>query len=518
MSQRSPFPDWPTALFAGSLVSALHTITFGYAYGGGDHDDLLPPILARLEPGLFAFDPYVQSQFDGFTVRTAFHTLMAWLGSLLPLHTVAGGLHLLVLVGVGAGVFALARSLRAGRTASVIASLLACVALPFATIGGNMIVYPLLTPEGIAWAMLLPGIVLFIQKHRKWAAVLLGLATWMHPLAGGLTLLVLTLVAALEGIQKKDTIRDAIGFPLLAGLVAMPLVLPALLGQAEEAGAALPDGLDPYTLYATLRFPHHYLPTGTPLIRFSLFVTLAIVGTRGYVLGRRTKRPPDIRFPLRFLAASSLLILVATVGIYVADSLTLARMQTYKLTVWLNVLGCVGVAVGAMSLFHRDWRKASDRWLRERYRGMFWLVLLGLLISVWQIWIPATRSANRVTAWIAANTPREAVFVVPPSMADFRVPAERSAVVTWKSVPFRTDLAADWWKRIAAVADLQEVPRSGEALAENLDAAFGRTDDDHLRDLAETYGASHAMVRASRETEFPVLFEGSSWKVLQLSE
>ncbi|MEM1054958.1 MAG: DUF6798 domain-containing protein [Bacteroidota bacterium] len=515
-SSTSRRSDAPTALLAGALIAVLHPLRFGYQYGTGDHDDLLPPIFARLDPGLFALDAYVQGQLDGVTVRTAFRTVVRSLASVMPMPTAVGCLHLVASVGVGAGVYTLARALRGGRTASVLAAVLACVVVPTATIGGNAVLYSLLTPEGMAWAFAIPAMAFFVRDKRLLAGAFLGIAAWFHLLAAGLVGLGLVLAAVLEARYEGEGWKSIGGFAGLAAFVAAPIAAPALLRQAAEAGAQLPDGLDPFTLYAILRFPHHYLPSGTGLSTWVLFLVAAGSGIAGYRVAHTSSRPPDTRFPVRFAFVSLGLILLAMVGVLAADSLFLARVQTLKLTVVLNVLACIGIAIGAISRVPSSMRQRTDQWLRRKPRRLLAAALVLVLLGVPSRGSPDADRAAAVAQWAFMNTPRDAVFAVPPSLSGFRVPSQRSAVVTWKSVPFRTDLAADWWTRLTTVAPLATPPATGRGLVEALDAAYASQPDSARQAFADLYGADYAVVPAETETELPVEFESGPWRVLRL--
>ncbi|MEM6327706.1 MAG: DUF6798 domain-containing protein [Bacteroidota bacterium] len=517
-SSHSPRSNAPAALLAGSLVAALHPLRYGYTYGAGDHDDLLPPIQAWLEPGLFSQDAYVQSQLDGVTVRTVFQALVRSLGGFLELPLAVGIFHLLVAVGVGAGVFLLARALRAGRTASLLATLLACVVVPGATIGGNRVIYSLLAPEGIAWALLVPALALFARKRRLQAAVMIGFAAWFHLLAAGLVAIALTAVALVEAASRPRDVQQAAAFGGLSALVAAPVAIPVLLQQAAEARAILPDGLDAFTLYAVVRFPHHYLPHASGETAWALTVLLGVLGLLGYGIARQSERPPHVRFPVRFAIVSVVLMAAAAVGIYGFESLSAARAQAFKLTLVLNVLACIGIAVGVLARVPASVRQPADRFLRHRRWLLTWIAGFVLVLASFARVSPDRGPAHAIAEWAQFNTPRQAVFAVPPSLASFRVTAERSVVGTWKSVPFRADLASEWWQRLMAVAPLDPVPASGAGLLSRLDSSYAAQPDAARQRLADRYGADFAVLPRQVQTQLPVAFATDDWTVVRLRE
>ena len=101
-------------------------------------------------------------------------------------------------------------------------------------------------------------------------------------------------------------------------------------------------------------------------------------------------------------------------------------------------------------------------------------------------------------------------------MDTFRVPARRSVVVTWKSVPFNGNLGAGWWARVSEIAPLDAVPETGRGLVESLDAAYNANTDARWRALAEEYNADYAVVPAGTQSALPTVHSAGNWSVLDL--
>src|SRR5690606_1164408 len=81
---RNGRPPLPVLL----AVVVAHFWVHGYRYGSGDHDEMLPQVLHRLDPSLFARDWFVESQAARVTVRTAFVEGLSGAAHLLPLSVV----------------------------------------------------------------------------------------------------------------------------------------------------------------------------------------------------------------------------------------------------------------------------------------------------------------------------------------------------------------------------------------------------------------------------------------------
>src|SRR5690606_4030905 len=242
-------------------LALLHFWRWGYAYGNSDQDELLPQVLHRLEPALFARDWFVLSQADGVTVRTVFVELLRLLGLVVPLPVAVGLLHFGVLVAVGWGAYRLGYALVPDRLGASVGAFLAVVLLPHWTLGGNRLTYAQVAPENLAWALALPAVWLFLHRRRLAAAVLLGLTAWMQLLVGAQTAAVLAAVALWEAGWERSVrgAGRAVLFGLVAAAVAAPVALPAVLAPPME-GPTVP-GVTAFHALARLRVPPHYLPS-----------------------------------------------------------------------------------------------------------------------------------------------------------------------------------------------------------------------------------------------------------------
>ncbi len=547
MQKTPPFSsrDRPVALLAGGLVAFLHPLLYGYTWGGGDQDDLIPPILARINPSLFANDAYVQGQLDGgLTVRAAYQAILTAFSRFIPPEAAVSLLHVLTLVGAGFMVVSLARAMGARRSASLLAAVLACLVLPRFTLGGNHVVYSMLTPEGMAWVGALAAITIYLKDHVFIAALVLGVTCWLHPLVGFLTLAVLTVVAIYSvykaqqekpkrtAAQEADYQMDYVmgrgrqrrtawkGWPpttFVGGtlLIALPVVGPAMLRQSASGGASLPEGLDAFSLYAVLRHPHHLLPGSFGTMEWVLFLAFVALGVGGFVLASRERRVLNMEFPLLFGATFLALAAVATYAVYEFESLTMARLQVFKLTVLLNVVLCIGIAAGVLSILQNDARRKLDGLLRSK-APLYIAAAVLCFLGVRDVRSPDTFDTRGVASWAREQTEASTVFLVPPSMDTFRVPSRRSAVVTWKSVPFRSDLGAGWWARLSDIAPLSAIPERGRGLVEVMDRSYAGNSDSRWRALAQKYNADYAVVPAGTASALPVAHTSGDWSVLDL--
>lgn len=498
----------PTALAAVGVAAAGVFGRFGYAYGQGDHDDVLAPVLHRLDPSLLVRDAFVLGQ-DGMTVRAAFQGAVAALADLIGLPEAVALGYVVSLLGVAAGAYALARTVLDDRLGAALGTVLALVVAPRWTLGGNSLVAGLLVPEMTAWALALPAYALVARGCWLGAGALLGVAAWVHPLVGLLSGGALGL-AALWGALAGE--RARLGGPLRFGLafatVASVFVVPALVRQAAEAGAVLPDGLSGFDLYARWRFPHHYLPTAFGARRWLQVGALAAAGAAGLALCHRRGLLRQSSFVVRLgvvIVAVCAVVGSAVVGL---ESLAAARLQVFKLTLPLGLLLCVGVGGAAASAI-----PAPRRSLRVGLAAAVVVIGLGIArgTSLTDLRSPA------VATWARSSTAPDALFAVPPSVTWFRVHAGRSALVTWKAVPFRLDLAAEWARRhrAQAPAAFADGPTpTPEALDEAFASGAG------WAEAAQRYGLDYALrpATAGGPVPYPEVYRDARWAVYALRD
>jgi len=61
---------------------------------------------------------------------------------------------------------------------------------------------------------------------------------------------------------------------------------------------------------------------------------------------------------------------------------------------------------------------------------------------------------NDVCGWIKTHTPADAVFIIPPTVEGFRVRAERSCMVDFKSMTFTNEAMWEWFDRISRIGQI----------------------------------------------------------------
>jgi hypothetical protein len=119
--------------------------------------------------------------------------------------------------------------------------------------------------------------------------------------------------------------------------------------------------------------------------------------------------------------------------------------------------------------------------------------------------------SDELYAWMRDKTPRDAVFLTPPEVDEFRFYGQRAIVVDWKATPMVPSEFVEWLNRLSDV--------SGRPVKHRRDlSGYGDMDRDRLLELKAKYHLVYAIVRrgAERELGYEPVFRNHRYAVLRL--
>ena len=115
--------------------------------------------------------------------------------------------------------------------------------------------------------------------------------------------------------------------------------------------------------------------------------------------------------------------------------------------------------------------------------------------------------------WVRLHTSKNAIFLVNPSLGEFRITAERAIVVDFTAFPFQDQAMAEWQQRMN---DCYGVTRfKGFDAVPVLRNKFTRITDKKLAALQTKYGFDYAVLYKATKTKYPVIFDTQNYKVVQ---
>ena len=113
------------------------------------------------------------------------------------------------------------------------------------------------------------------------------------------------------------------------------------------------------------------------------------------------------------------------------------------------------------------------------------------------------------------NIREDAVFLAPPLFGRFRLVARRAIVVDFKSFPFQDWAMAEWKERMLDCYG--KVENTGFATATEMDEQYKNISNERILSVARKYGVLYAVLYKNTLSEFPVIFENDSYKIVKIA-
>ncbi|MEM1042639.1 MAG: DUF6798 domain-containing protein [Bacteroidota bacterium] len=530
--ETASLPLWLALL---TLVGAF--LRFGYVYGTGDQDELIPSVLHLLDGALFTQDWLVQTVTSGVNVRTYFLWLTALPSLALPVWLTSAVLWGGVMVALAYGVYGLAWEVTRSRLGAALAVPVALAVAVKWTLGANALVSNAHVPESVAWALIVPAVTVFLQRRWVRAGLLLGVAAWLHLLAAAQVALVLGVVGLaqavaaveLDGRQLRADFVALLAFGGVFLLAALPALGPVVLDQLTPSGG-LAEAAPPFYIHAQFRNPFHHLFSSFEVAHHLRFWPLVALGlASGVGLDRRGA----LRHGRALAVGGSLvaaLCALAVVFVEVVPVTLVAKLQFFKLTVLVNLLCSVLIAAALVHLLPAPLRR-TGRWLLEQRRAGLALALgFAFVVGVLAVQgvgrpgallVPVRHLASplgEAEQWARAETPPDALFAVPPSVSSFRSFAHRAVVANYAGFVFADRDMQVWFRRLMDLAPISP-PETGIGVKPVLDAAYARHEPEAWRRLQSGYGIDYILMpQEAAALPFRVAFENEGWLVYRLPE
>ena len=500
---------------------------FGYTYASGDQDELLPYLLHRIDPRLFATDWLVQTQAEAFSVRTYFVMALQPLAEVLPLWLAVATVYAATWLLIAHGFYRLAYAFAPDRLAASVATALTLVFTWRWTLGGNALAYDVLAPELVAWALALPALRFFLERRWGWSGALLGLAALVQVLVGLLTAGVLGALLLLDALGRKRSASSVVAFGGAFALCALPVLVPLALQQVASSGSGDLGPPSAFYLLATFRAPHHYLPSAFPPSDYARFGLLLAGGLFALYRLRGDDAFRHARFVRRFLLAVAAACVGTSVVTAAGPVLFVTKLQAFKLTVLAKALLVVALSAWLVRALPPALRRRLAAPLAWRRSGLalvllLWIATLGAGMAGWgrpgRLLEPLahrTSALGRVERWAQAETAWTSRFAVPPSLHSFRSNARRAIAVNFKAFPHRDDAMHAWYGRLMDWAPLTPAEQRRGVLA-RLDSAYHAADVRAIRRRMDAYDVDY-LLRA-RPLPAPhgglrVVFQADPWTV-----
>ncbi len=534
-------------------ATAISVVFIGYHFGTFDQAIHIPFLKKYADAALYPGDAFLDLRLQ--------HYSFFWL-LFLPFYR-AGILEVtLFCVHVAAtyGTFWAVWNLSDTLFHNPLASLIATIAGIFPHMGFSAL--PLLEFSLLNRTFVLPWLIVALTlylRRRYWLAfLLLGVMYNLHALSVNFVLAMVLVDSARE--WRSLHWRGLLGGGGLFVLAALPVLLwrrsagPPDLSLRPEWLAVISSSTFYHMFYFISAYPH------------VIIVTLAGLSTLGLFVVGRYNGPPQAhdRTTENFMLAVVAVLAVQAVTAYWLPVTTIIQFQVMRAGLFLLLFGYLYFARFLARAYHSgnwhaaDWAAltgafvfaafpflplivlALRRLVRQaRWRQVVTLALAPLVAVItvavglyFQLWHPGVYIYPRQTAWYRAqvwakeNTPKDALFIVPPYVwwlyeSDWRVFSERSAVATHSELleaAFAPEYLNGFLPRFEAVA-----PGTLEHFAGNIYAnlrleaeVYGRLTPQDFAAIGSRFGAAYVVVERPHSCGFAPAYENEQFVICDL--
>jgi hypothetical protein len=487
------------AALAVAFGVALTLAMQGYQFGRSNHTVYLIDALRHASPHLLRNDWFATQTLHYHAAFGLLTRGLMKLGIIEPAFFIG---HLALAVLLHVAWWRIVRALNGGTAAFVVSQILFHVSAAGAGLGMYQFLQDgAFLPSNIASVAMLWGIALWLSGRRAWSAVLFGVSGLFHLNYALVAPALWVLLAAISWWRdgRRPTALEWLGAVAMLELCLMNIAPAAIVIARRGTRMPLAEFID---LYVHLRHPHHYAPLEWPAwlwmsflwplpLAWLCFRTAGAAGRFKPIVGG----PRPTQEASRVVAVILLLLVIAFFGAgvwYVSE--TLVQLSLWRFSVFVKLLTCVAAAMWIATQARRPWLPAAGSVViglamigaclaRGPYFGLFSLVTDD----------PAYRAA---CDWIRANTPADAVFLVPPDEQDFRLRAQRAIVVNYKCVPQLSSELPAWRERLDQVlmTDIRALPTPFPATLAAIRHRYENLPPAHYANVAKRYDARFILV------------------------
>ncbi|GAB4503560.1 MAG: hypothetical protein Fur0043_05520 [Anaerolineales bacterium] len=381
----------------------------------------------------------------------------------------------------------------------------------------------------LSYAFVFLALACFLQKKYLTAFALSGLAASFHVLVGFYALFC-TAVAILLNKEWRCEWQKIL-------LNAWPVAITGINGikvlLTQSFSSASPDADSGWMIYVTYRVPHHLYPATWEgwewIARFGLGILL-------FGLLLVWQKSNSAKFLATYGWASAGLFLVGRL-IYISGKTTLLRYYWFRfpdtmipfLTTLLSAYILERILDSQLTLPRLTVKQQIQ--VRLMLKWAFQLGVVALLII--SMWLSTSRLHQELQdlkkaestdpllttmRWISVNTPRQAVFLINPSILEFYIYAERAVFVTWKTSPQTAPDMLEWYHRLLLCNGGQPPYRSGYASTMELQNNFYALDEEQINRIVQRYDIDYYLGSSQQNLSFERVYSNSSFTLYKIDK
>ncbi len=399
-----------------------------------------------------------------------------------------------------------------------------------------------LEAKAVAYALVFLAIALMLHGRYLWMALLFGLATSFHVLAGGYPMMAAVIYLLLRR-RSQLTRRNHIGLIVLIYLLGAAFAIPAVVNQLISSGPL--GSLTPSFIYVFVRLPHHLNPAVWPAkwwINLIFYLSILVISLQ-LIKKKTPPGSPSSGAALSISSCSELFefTLIALIPFGLGLLISPFDQQGAYLQYYPFRFGDMFLPFSTCLLFAcaLQYRCAQYSFLK-RSSALTLTVLIGVFLTLKTVEfkqeISAISSFPRLQPdraelyrWVGSYTESSAKFVISPSsnIAEFTWVTERPTLVSWKLLPQTKAGIMEWYTRLGDVTGDPDLS-SAIALGNNT-PVFSQVENIlidkykslevyQVEALLKKYQASYFLTSSDTSLALPIVFENSSYTLYRSAD
>lgn len=427
------------------FIASLFLLVRGYQFNTDDQAEHLPQVYQMLDPQLYPNDYFVNASNGIFTVRYYYEQLVLVVAKTIGLEW---GLFILTFACIALMAYSFSRmaeELFQDRWAVLLAPIFVLFVFYNFTVGGNHIMYGSFISSTISKGIASFALLQFFRSRFVVMGFLLGLATLFQPLVG----LQLFILAAAILVWNERKWADAVRFSLSYFSIALFILVPTFYRQFSQT-MVYDKELYHHILFLFRNY-HHYLPAVFPVNHYIKFFFLTAIGVILYTVFK-PKHQVRVRGILQWGLFGMLVYLLA---IYAVNMEGLAKIQWFKVTIWMTAMSALMLA-GVLGQLLSGFTPLSiaRTYLFPLSFSLFLLLLFAITNSKF---LPASFQSKYMVGdrvysdlekmhfWIEANTRKDVSVLVSPDDNAFSCQAKRSMPIHFQAIIHEPFFLLPWY-------------------------------------------------------------------------
>jgi hypothetical protein len=506
------------------FIYILLILRLGYSFGSNDQSEMLPYSLYLHNQNLYPHDFYIQNTANHLpNERFIFSLFLSIFGRFLPWAVFL--IHLIASLYLIKGMHRIARRYIIAEGLQYLGIIIMLLAFWGINPGDNELYYQELVPSYLSQILGTWAIVYYLEYRFQFSLLLLIPAALLHPLIGLQVFLFLSAAQFLGHwkihrkltVQKtKDYLKKHLPYLALFLFTGGIWILLITLQYSDSNISA-----QVYANIIRFRAPHHYFPQYFATKTYLLFLPLAAFGG-WYYWQRKDKK-------VIYLLSMILMGMLAYSALLFLGRFELLGLQWFATAVWVKTFALLAIVSFSESMVQS--KKYRLQLITRKFSGILLIAVAGFILykSIGKTYnLPFYQTASDeidICQLAKANSPTNALFLIPPTLSEFRYYSQRSSYIDYKAIVHQKSALVNWYSRIKQIYNIdQTLPQKGHQLSNLAHQNYLNLNETDILKLVSTTknttpssgDIGYFLTTAAHHLRFPIIAQNKSYIIYTL--